>query len=912
MSQIHFKLPGWRPSDLLKLTRADLGFLVVGAIVFAVGVFIIQDMNRTSDETQQMYLESVRGLDLIGELQYQTQEARRSMLYSLTTTDSDLQVEYAGHSRIADDRVNKLIQEHLKTTESTFLTAAGKQLAKDWSSFLEIRNEVISLILEGQINEAVNLDLEAGVPGFNRVRDDLQRIKQLFKGEAEGRLHKVKTASQQSIIKLAVIVLLTQIILILTVKAVQRGKMVQVVEQSEKRLRAVIESINEGMFVLNREGQIEVWNSAAARILDRPAERVLGQVLPKALPELAGVRLTAAIKESMKTGSGGQSVDFCLTAGPADGRVFETRLFPFDRGVTVFFSDVTDRRRAEIDVQRAKEAAEAANRELDATNQQLEKAIENANRLALAAQDANQAKSLFLANMSHELRTPLNAIIGYSEMLEEQAEEREQPDLIPDLKKVRSAGKHLLRLINDVLDISKIEAGKMDLFLETFDVPALIHETADTVQPLVQRNRNVLAVNCFRDLGTLRADMTKVRQILYNLLSNAAKFTQQGTINLHALKEISNGREWLRITVSDTGIGMTPEQMGRLFLEFTQADSSTTRKYGGTGLGLALSKRFCQLMGGDITVESALGRGSTFTVRLPGEVSYSQPVHVPFRGDDSQPPAEPAGSDKTVLVIDDDAAARELVARFLTREGFEVVTAASGLEGLQIAKEIRPKCITLDIMMPGMHGWDALSTFKTDPDLAHIPVVILSIVDNQRLGYALGAADYITKPVERDHLVKTINKYWDKAAEGLVLLVEDDSATREMMHRILVREGWSVCDAGNGKTALDCVAARQPALILLDLMMPEMDGFEFLVRLRENPQWREIPVVVLTAMEITEADQLRLNGRVTTILSKGAVSKEELLKELSQIVRATMIPAASPFQSPPDVLSPLQSGLELS
>ncbi|HZH99260.1 MAG TPA: ATP-binding protein, partial [Fimbriimonadaceae bacterium] len=362
------------------------------------------------------------------------------------------------------------------------------------------------------------------------------------------------------------------------------------------------------------------------------------------------------------------------------------------------------------------------------------------------AEVANRAKSKFLANMSHELRTPLNAIIGYSEMLWEEAEDLGQQELIPDLQKINAAGRHLLGLINAVLDLSKIEAGKMDLYLETFDMASMIKDTAAVVQPLVLANGNELRVHCPEDIGPMRADLTKVRQALFNLLSNASKFTKEGIIELNvAREEATGGKDQVTFAVSDTGIGMTSEQMGKLFQEFSQVDASTTRNYGGTGLGLTLSRRLCRMMGGDITVESEAGEGSTFRIRLPAEVP--EPTAEPIGTSVPEPGVfhEEVGAN-TVLVIDDDAAARDLLERFLASEGFRVVSAGGGEEGLRLARELHPDVITLDAIMPGMDGWTVLGNLKADPDVSHIPVVMLTMVHEKSLGYALGAAEYLTKP----------------------------------------------------------------------------------------------------------------------------------------------------------------------
>ena len=499
---------------------------------------------------------------------------------------------------------------------------------------------------------------------------------------------------------------------------------------------------------------------------------------------------------------------------------------------------------------------------------------------SLEAEVASRHKSEFLANMSHELRTPLNAIIGYSEMLEEEAEEQGAEAFVPDLKKIHGAGKHLLELINAVLDLSKIEAGKMELYLETFAVPDMVRDITAVIRPLAEKNGNRVDVRCDERVGTMRADLTKVRQALFNLLSNACKFTERGTVTLSVDREPGDGGEWLRFAVSDTGIGMTPEQMNKLFQEFTQADVATGRKYGGTGLGLALSRRLCRMMGGEITVQSEPGRGSAFTVRLPAIVS--EPRTEP-------PPAAPtpaaAAAGATVLVIDDDPDVGDLMQRFLARDGFRVVAATNGDDGLRLAREIRPDAITLDVLMRGMDGWAVLAALKSEAATTDIPVVMLTMIDDRNLGYALGAADYLTKPIDRGRLLAVLGKH---ARDRPILIVDDDPDVRTLLRRMLEREGYRVAEAEHGRAALVRLAHGLPGVILLDLMMPEMDGFEFLVELRRHETAHAVPVVVVTAKELTDEDRRRLNGSVERILQKGSMSRDALLAEVRRLVAVSV------------------------
>ncbi|PYL74671.1 MAG: hypothetical protein DMF27_14015 [Verrucomicrobia bacterium] len=500
------------------------------------------------------------------------------------------------------------------------------------------------------------------------------------------------------------------------------------------------------------------------------------------------------------------------------------------------------------------------------------------------ARAATQAKSHFLANMSHELRTPLNAIIGYSEMLQEEAQDSGQESFIPDLKKINRSGRHLLDLINDVLDLSKIEAGKMELYLETFDISNLLEDVSTTVQLLVQKNSNVLEVRCPANLGAMRADMTKVRQSLFNLLSNASKFTKNGKITLEAARENSPTKsDWIVFRVSDTGIGMTPEQQEHVFEAFSQADASTARDFGGTGLGLTITKTFCRMMGGDVALTSKPGEGTTFIIRLPTEVREPEAESAAATRSIAVPPDMEG---KSVLVIDDDADTRQVLKRFLNRKGFSVECASNGEEGLRLAKELHPMAIILDVMMPGMDGWAVLSTLKSKPDLSDIPVVMLTIVDDKNLGYTLGASDYMIKPVDRERLTEILAKFRDISSPRSALVVDDEEADRKMLTQILERERWSVIQAEDGVVALEQVAKHRPDLILLDLMMPRMNGYQFVTELHKHDDWRSIPIIVVTAKDMSTEERIALDGYVEKVLPKHALTQDSLLGEIQDLIAA--------------------------
>jgi signal transduction histidine kinase/CheY-like chemotaxis protein len=494
-----------------------------------------------------------------------------------------------------------------------------------------------------------------------------------------------------------------------------------------------------------------------------------------------------------------------------------------------------------------------------------------------AVLEANEAKSRFLANMSHELRTPLNAIIGYSEMLQEEAEDLGHTELVPDLGRIRTAGRHLLDLINSVLDLSKIEAGKMDLYLENFSIRNLVDEAESVTKPLAEKNGNQLQIDCPSTIGNMYGDQTKTRQCLFNLLSNAAKFTEKGEIKLEVRRE-PGIPDTITFRVADTGVGMSKQEMDRIFEPFTQADASTTRRFGGTGLGLAITRKFCELMGGTIHVDSTLGAGATFTIALPATLG-----NAPDEVTRHQPLKEARGQ-SLILAIDDDPSVHDLVKRTLLKHGFAVESAYSGEDGLRQARKLRPDAITLDVLMRGMDGWAVLSALKSDHEVNHIPVIMLTVMDNRNQAFLLGATEYLSKPVNRSKLIEVLSRYRHQRHPGRVLVVEDDFDARRIITNALQSDGWVVDEAENGRAALECIERSRPALILLDLMMPQMDGFEFVARFRESPANRNIPIVVLTAKEVTPEERARLNGQVFEIVQKGSIGIDQILNDLGNLI----------------------------
>ena len=640
----------------------------------------------------------------------------------------------------------------------------------------------------------------------------------------------------------------------------------------------LIESTGEGIYGVDLKGNCTFLNAAGAKVLKLDASKVIGMHMHTISHHTKsdGTKYPAdecPIYKTLQSGKGSRVDDEVFwrsdgTSFPVEYSAYPIRNFGVIEGVVVAFSNITLRKQIEQDLKRARDDAEIAKNEAEAAKAD--------------AEAANIAKSQFLANMSHELRTPLNAVIMYSELLQEEAADRGVESFIPDLDKIRAGGKHLLALVNGVLDLSKIEAGKMDLFLETFELPSMVRDVATTVEPLISKKNNKLQLNCPQDIGPMHADLTKVRQILFNLLSNASKFTENGSVTMDVSREDRHGVGIISFRVHDTGIGMTQAQMDKLFQPFTQADESTTRRFGGTGLGLAISRRFCQMMGGDVTVTSVEGQGSTFTVTLPARVARQE-----LPGDTRKNTAatdQRAPGAATVLIIDDEPAVRDLMSRTLSSEGIYTVTATDGEDGLRTAREIKPDLIFLDVMMPKMDGWAVLASLKSDPELATIPVVMLTIVGDREMGYTLGASEYLTKPIDRAILGRVVEKYRIKNAEKVVLVVDDDDATRQVISRTLTRDGWTVTEAENGKVALERLKTYNPNLILLDLAMPEMDGFEFLTALRNDGVHVSIPVVVLTSKDLTPSERSQLTGKVEKVIQKGDYSRAALLREVKQLV----------------------------
>jgi signal transduction histidine kinase/DNA-binding response OmpR family regulator/HAMP domain-containing protein len=635
----------------------------------------------------------------------------------------------------------------------------------------------------------------------------------------------------------------------------ERQRLAEEAESQRRMVTTAIESISEGFVLYDPQDRLVLSNSKFRELYPKIADvvvpgitfpEILRAIVDRQMVDLKGAEAEQWIADRLAQHANPKGFPE-YRYGQIWARISERRT---PDGSTVgVFTDITELKQRQVELEAAMEQAESANR----------------------------SKSVFLANMSHELRTPLNAIIGYSEMLRELAEEEGLKHFSADLDKIQDAGRHLLSLISDILDLSKIEAGKLEIYVEAVHTPDLVNEVRSIVGTLAAKNSNRLEIDCPSDIGSLHTDRTKLKQSMLNLLSNASKFTSNGVISLKVRRTSSApDAPLVSFVVEDTGIGMTPQQMEKLFQSFAQADASTTKRYGGTGLGLAITKHFCEMLGGSVTVQSELGKGSVFTMTLPDRGAKEMAASLPA-------PLPESGTAPLVMVVDDDAAARGILTSVLRKEGLRVAEAEAGETALALARQIKPDAITLDIMMPRMDGWSVLTALKSDPELAAIPVIVVTITTDRGVALSLGAADFMTKPIERNRLVTLLNTLLQ--GRGKVLLVEDDPRSRELTQRQLERLNVEVIEACNGHEAVSWLSGNPaPGMILLDLSMPEMDGFSVLDAIEKNPEWQRIPVVILTGKELTSTERESLEGRVREVIGKGSVTA----KHLASVVRRTL------------------------
>jgi len=674
----------------------------------------------------------------------------------------------------------------------------------------------------------------------------------------------------------------------------RQTRLYESLEQSREYLNKVLNTSADMIVVADREGYITDCNTAAEKMLGYGRDELIGTKAsdywysPEERMETAE-RLereeSISNYETRLKRKDGRLIDISLSISLL--RDDSNRVI----GTVGVSKDITEKKRYEEELkalnERLEEKVLERTRELEAANRELEK--------------SNKLKSQFIANMSHELRTPLNSIIGFSETLLEMPVGGLNEKQERYIRNIHTSGKHLLQLINNILDLAKIEAGRLSLYHEEFLLRPVIEEAVSIVEMLARKKNITIHHDIDKDIGTITADRVKFKQILYNLLSNAIKFTpERGDVYLTAdlvtpseglgFCSMGEGQRLLRVSVKDTGIGIRPEDMDRIFNEFEQADSSYTRRYEGTGIGLSLTKRLVEMHGGLIRVESRVGEGSIFSFVMPlferkTEEATDGTVAAPIVPESDY--AFEAGPRNTILIVEDDRATSELLTLQLKDAGYLVAHAYDGVEAVKKAVELRPFAIILDVMLPGKDGWEVLQDIRSLPDTKDIPVVVYSIVDNRELGFALGATDYLTKPVDRKTLISKLNElsFTKKRRHQIVniMVVDDNPEAVELIASMLEPEGFNVIRAYGGREAIEKAEDIRLDAILLDLMMPEMDGFEVVHRLKNMPQTSDVPIFIVTAKDITVEDRLRLAGQIERIYQKSDFTKEDLIRQIKTL-----------------------------
>lgn len=857
---------------------------LAGLVVLIVGGSLVADMRAAMRHAREMHESSIATLDLLNDLYYQTQEARRSMLYALTTTDSNLQVQYADNSRAADAKVAEIVERQIRPSSAAEIQQAGRRFLEQWRAYLAVRDKVITLILEGSVQEAVALDLHDGAPAFARVRHALAAIKGRYQREADNQLAAFQAASDRSLSRLGLLLIMMLAVAGLALGAAHRAALHRTTRASETRLREIVESINEGMFVSDTAGAITLWNARMERNLGVPAGAALGRPIED-LPVMQGFpRLVDAIRRSVDSGTALVVTDLEEKRGE-DGRTFEARIFPFQRGSTVFLDDITEKKRERRALEDAKEQAEAA----------------------------SVAKGEFLANMSHEIRTPLNGITGMTDLVLDTDLTEVQREY---MGYVRTSADALLSVINDILDFAKIEAGKLELDLQPFDVTSTLQRTLKTMAPRVHDKGLELALSIDDAVpNVVVGDEGRLRQVIINLVGNAVKFTAEGEITVRVTRpEATGDRGRLHFAVTDTGIGVAPEKQALIFDAFTQADGSTTRKFGGTGLGLSITKRLVELMGGRIWLESQLGEGSTFHFEWACDFLPSTTIR----------PALVNLSGLRVLIVDDNATNRRILSDTVARWQMRAMAVGGGTSALEALREASAQgqpftLVLLDLCMPDMDGLEVADAIQKEIEP---PPAIVMLSSAARITEATrhGVARALLKPVGRDELfhaiaaivgasadesrsdAATAPRFPRPAARPLhILLAEDVVLNQRVAVAILKKLGHTVVVSGDGSDAVAAVAREPFDLILMDVQMPNMDGFEATAAIRRAQDGKpRTPIIAMTAHAMAGDRERCLAAGMDGYVSK-PLSVQKLVDECESILPGAF--ASGMSTSDPDATS---------
>ncbi len=648
------------------------------------------------------------------------------------------------------------------------------------------------------------------------------------------------------------------------------------VKRAQQLVENAINSIDVGVVYWDQQDRMVLSNTFMQKLFGKPElgtkyeVEVRRSFVDSGIFDLKILNVDKWVQERLKLRKRIKDIEIAYLPPTVDGKIFQmTSKRLEDKSLIQILYDITDLKQREED---------------------LEKTVTQLNKAKEEADHASSAKSQFLANMSHELRTPLNAIIGLSEMVREDAEDDGNEDYIEPLERINSSSNHLLNLINDILDLSKIEAGKIDLYYEDYRLDVLLKEVVNTSMTLIEKKNNKISSKINTEIGSVKIDVTRTKQILLNLISNAAKFCENGQIDLSAELVNKEGSEFICMEVKDNGIGMTEAQLEKLFTAFTQADASTTRKYGGTGLGLTIIENLAQIMGGEVQVKSEYGKGTKVSVFIKegtideiGELdskTIGQSIKIKSKESSKR-------EKRLVLVIDDDPTVRDLMVRNLEKNGFDVFQATDGEQGIKMAKELKPDVITLDILMPHIDGWSVLSSLKADPTTSQIPVIMASILDEKKKGFSLGAADYLSKPIERERLLNSIKKHIGDGVANKIMVIEDNDDLRFAIKESLISEEFEVLEASNGQQALEMLR-EQPHLeldlILLDLIMPIMNGFEFLEIFKS--EFKDIaPIVVLTGANLDKKAKEYLKSETIRILNKSSMPDTKIAEDLVRAIQ---------------------------